>query len=373
MKTFGVGIIGCGWIFTQHAYALHIKENIEVKAVCDIKPDTLKTASKLFHCDEYSDYKEMLKREDIDAIHVLTPHYLHASMVIDAANAGKHVLTEKPMCIKIEDAKAMIEAGKRNNVTIGVISQNRYNGPSLAVRKAIDNGSLGKAISQRILLTFAKPESYYQNSGWRGTWDKEGGALLIDQSIHQLDLGRWFIDDEIISVDATLTNRMHAVIKTEDTAEGLIKYRNGARSVFYATNNLSYDAAPIIETHFENGMALLGFDRAVITYVDGHETIAAENPFEGYDESEFQTFFNMTPFEMAMSTLKGWGVIGSPIIWKNTKSVWGLSHIKQINNFYDSIATGKQPDINAEEAFKTQEMMCAIYESAQTHSTIKLH
>ncbi len=112
MKKFGVGIIGCGAIFGVHAFPLHTIPNVEVKAVCDIKPPAREAASRLFQCDAYEDYHEMLKREDIDVIHVMTPHYLHARMVIDAANAGKHVLCEKPMAINTEDARAEIEAGQ---------------------------------------------------------------------------------------------------------------------------------------------------------------------------------------------------------------------------------------------------------------------
>src|SRR5512133_2762119 len=115
MKKFGVGIIGCGAIFGTHAFPLHTIENVEVKAVCDIKPAARELAAHLFNCDAYEDWHELVTRDDMDVIHVLTPHYLHAPMVIEAANAGKHVLTEKPMSITLEDAKREIEAGKRNN------------------------------------------------------------------------------------------------------------------------------------------------------------------------------------------------------------------------------------------------------------------
>src|SRR4030042_2481688 len=132
MKTFGVAILGCGAIFfSSHAYPLHRLENTEVKAVCDIKPQALEAAKSLFHCDGYSDYRELLKRGDIDAVHILTPHYLRAPMAMAAAKAGKHVLTEKPMSITIEEARAMLEAAKLNGVTLGVIRQNRYNAASV--------------------------------------------------------------------------------------------------------------------------------------------------------------------------------------------------------------------------------------------------
>lgn len=377
MKKFGVGIIGCGAIFGVHAFPLHTIENVEVKAVCDIKPAAREAGSRLFSCDSYEDYHEMLERKDIDVIHVLTPHYLHAPMVIDAANAGKHVLSEKPMAIKLEDARAEIEAGKRNHVTIGVISQNRYNSASVAIKAALDSGSLGKVIGQRIILSWFKPDDYYQRSDWHGTWDKEGGSLIIDQAIHVLDLARWFVDSEIVSVQASIDNRNHPAIETEDTAEGLIKYRNGVQSVFFATNNYTYNSPVMVETHCENGMALMEFDRAVITYRDGKELNVINNPNDTLDETAYQAFFNQSSQQSAMKTLSEWGVFGSPvtipITWKTPRPYWGVTHIKQIQNYYESLAAGVQPDITADETIKTQEMICAIYDSAKTRQTVCLH
>lgn len=370
MKNYRVGIIGCGAIFFMHAYPLHRLENIEIKAVCDIKPVALKSASELFHCDGYEDYKELLKRDDIDVVHILTPHYLHAPMTIDAANAGKHVLTEKPMAISMDQAYAMLEAGKRNNVTIGVISQNRYNAAAKAIKAALNDGSLGKVISQRIILSWAKPAEYYKNSDWRGTWDKEGGALLIDQSIHVMDLARWFIDEEIQSVQATIANRNHPEIDTEDTAEGLITYRNGIKSVFFATNNFGYNAPVLVETQCEHGTALMEFDRAVITYYNGRELKVVNDPMDTINEVDYKNFLNEESSQSAMRILKEWGVVMLPVTWKSPKSYWGVSHIKQIENFYASLAAGKQPDITAEVAIKTQELILAIYQSAKEHRTI---
>jgi UDP-N-acetyl-2-amino-2-deoxyglucuronate dehydrogenase len=368
MKKFGVGV---------HAFPLHTIENVEVKAVCDIKPAAREAAARLFNCDAYEDYQEMLKRDDIDVVHVMTPHYLHAPMVIAAANAGKHVLSEKPMSINVEDALAEIEAGRRNHVTIGVISQNRYNSASVAIKEAIDSGSLGKVVGQRILLAWFKPNEYYLNSEWHGTWDKEGGSLIIDQAIHILDLARWFVNDEIVSVQATIDNRNHPVIETEDTAEGLIKYRNGVQAVFYATNNYTYNSPVMVEIHCEQGTALMEFDRAQITYRDGKELNVINNPNDTLDEAAYQAFFNKTSSQVAFKTLSEWGVFGAPvtipITWKTPRPYWGVTHIKQIQNFYASLAAGVEPDITAEEAFKTMEMICAIYQSAKTRQLVRLN
>jgi predicted dehydrogenase len=292
-------------------------------------------------------------------------------MAIAAAQAGKHVLTEKPMAISMDEARAMIDAARRNGVTLGVISQNRYNAASVAIKRALMDGSLGKVVGQRVVLSWTKPAEYYKRSDWHGTWDKEGGSLMIDQAIHVMDLARWFIDDEIQSVQASIANRDHHEIETEDTAEGLITYRNGVRSVFFATNNFSYNAPVVVETQCENGTALMEFDRAVITYRDGRELTVMNDPSETVDEAEYKSFFNEESSQAAMRTLREWGVIMLPVTWKAPKSYWGVTHGKQIANFYASLAAGTQPDITGEVAIKTQELIMAIYQSAKEHRTIE--
>jgi len=365
MKTYRIGIIGCGAIFIMHAYPLHRLEQTQIVAVCDIKPDALKAASELFHCDGYSDYREMLKRDDIDVVHILTPHYLHAQMAIDAMNAGKHVLTEKPMAIRMDDAREMVETAERNHVTLGVISQNRYNAASVAIKEALENGSLGKVIGQRVMLSWTKPAEYYRRSDWHGTWDKEGGSLMIDQAVHVMDLARWFVNDEIESVQATIANRDHPEIETEDTAEGLITYRNGVKTVFFATNNFTYNAPVVVETQCENGTALMEFDRAVITYKNGHELTVVNDPTATINEGEYKAFFNEESSQVAVRTLKEWGVIMLPVTWKAPRAYWGVTHIKQIENFYESLEAGVQPDINGAESIKSLKLILAIYQSSK--------
>ncbi len=370
-QPYRVGLIGCGAIFFLHAFPLHRLAGTQIKAVCDVKPQALETAKRLFHCDGHSDYRELLQRDDIDVVHVLTPHYLHAPMVIAAADAGKHVLTEKPMAINMDEARAIVAAGQRNGVTIGVISQNRYNAASVAVKEAVASGSLGRVLGQRILLSWTKPAEYYRNSDWHGTWDKEGGSLMIDQAIHVMDLARWIIGDEIASVQATIANRNHPEIETEDTAEGLITYRNGVKSVFFATNNFTYNSPVVVETHCENGTALLEFDKAVITYKNGRELTVVNDPATTLNEADFKAFFNEEPAQQAMRTLKEWGVVMMPVTWKAPRGYWGATHNKQIENFYASLAAGIQPDITAEVAIKTQALICAIYQSSNEKRTIE--
>lgn len=340
MTKYKVGIVGCGNIFPMHAVSVNEVDNAELVAVCDIKEDRAKEKAEEFGVEYYLDYKEMIDTEDLDVVHVCTPHYMHAPIVIYACNAGKDVLTEKPMSIKMENAEAMVQAAKDNNVTLGVIFQNRYNPGSVMIKNALESGSLGKIKSGKLSVTWDRSDEYYTKSDWKGTWDKEGGGVVIDQAIHTMDLMRWFVDDTIDYVEANIGNRAHEIIEVEDSAEGVIKYKNGTVTGFYAINYYTYNAPVEIELHCEKGLVKMVGDNGSVKYNDGREYIAGPNPNESFNYGDVQSY-------------------------------WGVSHSKQINNYYDSLAKGIKPDVTGEEALKTQKMICAIYDSGKSGKRIE--
>jgi predicted dehydrogenase len=250
------------------------------------------------------------------------------------------VLCEKPDSIRLEDTISNIELAKKMGVQYGIIFQCRYNTASKLVKQYIEDGTLGKVISARSVLTWCKPDSYYSLSDWKGTWDKEGGGVIIDQAIHTLDMMRYIINRPVESVDATIANRGHAKIDVEDTAEGVIRFDNGMLANFHAINYYTYDAEVFIEFHCENGVATLVADRADIKLYDGREFHAVQ-PNEDF----------------------GYG---------NVKSYWGVNHCKQINNFYECLASGEKMFIPVESAYETMEMICAIYKSGKTKERVYL-
>lgn len=340
MKKLRAGIVGCGNISPMHYLSVSGLECAEVAAVCDIKEDRAKSKSKELGCPCYTDYKEMIDKADLDVVHVCTPHYLHAPIAIYAANAKKNILTEKPMSIKLSDAEAMIKAAKDNGVTLGVIFQNRYNAGSILIKDTLQSGALGRILSGKAVVTWNRSDDYYGKSDWKGTWDKEGGGVIIDQAIHTLDLMRWFVGSEIEYVDANIGNRAHDKIEVEDTAEGVIKYKNGVVTGFFTINYYTYDAPVEIELHCEKGIVKMVADRAHIKFNDGREFIADNNPNETFNYGN------------------------------GAKGYWGVNHVKQIRNYYQCLLDGKKPDITGEDAIKTQKMICAIYESGKTHKRV---
>ncbi|WJH34594.1 Gfo/Idh/MocA family oxidoreductase [Paenibacillus sp. CC-CFT747] len=343
MKKYKAGIIGCGNIFPMHAASIQLSDIAEVEAVCDVKEDRAKNSAAKYNCNYYTDYEEMLEKADIDVVHICTPHYNHADIAIAAANKGKHVLTEKPMSISIEQAKEMVEACERNGVTLGVIFQNRYNPGSQLIKNAIQDGSLGQILGAKCSVTWKRTDDYYKKSDWKGTWSKEGGGVLIDQAIHTMDLMRWFVGEDIEYVDAQIANRAHEKIEVEDSAEGVIKFTNGVFAGFFAINYYSYDAPVEIEIHGVKGIAKMVADRATITYNDGTEITRDKNPNEVIDYGE------------------------------GVKIYWGVSHSKQIRDYYYSLQAGKAPYIDGREAMKTQEMIAAVYQSGKENKRVYLN
>jgi len=339
---YRVGIIGCGNIFPMHALSLSKIDDVKIVAVCDIDEKKAKREAEDYKCNYYTDYKEMIEKEKLDAVHILTPHYLHPIMSIYALEKGVNVLCEKPMSIKLDDAILMVETAKKKNKTLGVIFQNRYNPSSKTVKEYLENNKLGKIYSMRLILSWFRSQEYYLNSSWRGTWEKEGGGVIINQAIHSFDLLRWFANSDIESICANIYNRMHEKIEVEDTAEGMIKFKSGCIANFWVTNNNTYNAPVEIDMHCENGFVKITADKATICLNSGEVITAQPNEEE----------------------IKMYG--------KNAKSYWGVSHYKQIKNYYESLKNGQKPFIDGEDALKTQEMICSIYNSAKSNKKVYL-
>lgn len=340
MKKFKVAIIGCGNIFPMHAVSVTRCENAELVAVCDNKKDRADAKAKEFGCKAYYDYNEMFDKEEIDVVHLCLPHYLHPIVAIEAMKRGKHVMTEKPMSIDIEDSKRMIDASHEYGVTLACIFQNRYNDCAQLAKRLLDDGTMGKIRSAKCYVTWDRSDSYYGSSDWKGTWDKEGGGVIIDQAIHTLDLMRYLINRPIESVDAMICNRGHAKIDVEDTAEGVIRFEDGLLANFHAINYYTYDADVYCEVHCDNGVIKCIADKGEVRMNDGRVFIA-DPPKEDF----------------------GYG---------NVKSYWGVNHCKQIKNFYDCLESGEKMFIPVESAYETMRMICAIYKSGKEGKRVYL-
>ncbi len=335
MKQLKVGIIGCGIIFPMHAESIKRDKFGVLKAVCDIEPGIAKKAGNKYRVPYYTDYKTMAKMEELDVVHVCTPHYLHKEMSVYCLDAGINVLQEKPMAMSVKEALEITRKAKAVKVKYGVIFQNRYTPAAILSRKTINSGRLGKICSAKLILTWHKPDKYYLKSRWRGTFDKEGGGVIIDQAIHSLDLLRWLFNSEVEYVDASTFNRLHDIVEVEDEAIGVIMFKSGAYISFYTMNHYSYDDDVFMEIHGKNGRIKIIKDSADVYYKTGKAERAAPKSGDYIDY--------------------GNGV----------KDYWGICHSIQINKFYGAILKNKPFEINADEGLKTQWLVNAIYESSR--------
>ena len=228
-----------------------------------------------------------------------------------------------------------MELADQCNLLYGVIFQCRYNTPSQLVKKRIIDGRLGAVKCGRTTLTWYRPDNYYGGSDWKGTWDKEGGGVIIDQAIHSLDLANWFIDSVPVEVQSSLHNRNHEIMVVEDSAEGLIKYENGALLSFYAMNNYLVDEPIEIRLLCENGTVILSYGQATITYNDGTVEIVKNQP------------------QKIVSYTGG-------------KPYWGTQHAVQIHQFYKALCGLEPLEISGREALNIQKIICDIYANNDT-------
>jgi predicted dehydrogenase len=330
VSKFNVAVIGCGAISRTHIDSINKIGMLSLKAVCDTDMKKAVAAAGKYGCKAYKNYKEVLGDKEINAVHILTPHYLHVPMALDALSAGKHVVLEKPVGINPEEIDKLIAAERESRARIGVVLQNRYNPTSQAMKSAIESGAMGKLIAAKGLLMWHRDDGYYLNSGWRGKWGTEGGGLLINQAIHTLDLLR-FLGGEISGLKGHAENAAHEKIEVEDTALATLYYKSGAVASFFGTNNHGTNSRVELEFVFENG-ALRLLDDRLYKVAGGRTKLIAKD-----------------------KTRKG------------KKDYWGTSHTACIKAFYGAVAENRPADITVADAARTNEMVFGIYKSSKTN------
>jgi len=334
MSQLKAAIVGLGAIYPMHAKALNSLE-IPITAVCDSNVSLANKVAEELNAKAFTNVTNMLSEGNFDVLHICLPHYLHAPVSIEAMSGGYHVLTEKPMATTVEDAEKMITAAKNYNVYLGVIFQNRYNPGAILVKETLENGELGAVKGGFIHVTWNRGHDYYANSDWRGKWATEGGGALINQSIHSFDLMNHFLGNPT-SVVASISNRAHPSIEVEDVAEGVITYGDTPVS-FYVNTIHPYNAPVRVEVVCENGKASLVGKEAEITFNDGRKKCTIPN-------KEAQQ--------------------------PGTKNYWGMSHVKQIQDFYASLKNNSLLAIDGEQGLRTQRLVNGIYKSAKTGSKV---
>ncbi len=329
MKTLKSVIIGCGAISHTHINSINGNKLGKIVAVCDKDAEIAKKASAEAGCDKYyTDYKKMLDETEADVVHICTPHFLHAEMAIYALEHGFHVYLEKPCALNPTEAKTIEEASKRTGKKVCVSFQNRLVKTTATAKNISESGKYGKLIGMKGLVTWQRGGAYYTESDWRGNWDTEGGGVLMNQSIHTLDLLHYF-GGEVEKVEGSVALRKNkGDIEVEDTAEATIWFKNGVTAIFYATNCHVVTTPAELELVFEKGSLLIS-DDILYEKIDGRFREVTENT----------------------------GIaIG--------KSVWGSGHIAMISNFYKVICGEEAEYCDISDAYAVLEIIEKIYETS---------
>lgn len=355
-KTYKIAILGCGKVAHLHAKAIHNISNAQLAGVWSRSSKSAEKFATEYQTNSYTDISKLIKEQSIDLAIVCTPHPFHKAPTIEAAQAGAHILVEKPLGSTLEDCDVMISACIEHDVKLGVISQRRWYEPVLRVKQAIDEGKIGKPLFGTINMLGWRGQEYYDADEWRGTWQMEGGGVLVNQAPHQLDILLWLMG-EVDEVYGIWKNLNHPYIEVEDTALAVIKFKNGGIGNVVVSNSTKPGIYGKVHVHGENGasvgvqtdggaMFVAGMSNVLEPPVNDLWTIAGEESVLEHWKQEDEQFFNsIDPTVHYME--------------------------KQIEDFMESIDKNCEPMISGVEGRKTVELFTAIYRSTRDNKPIK--
>lgn len=334
-----VALVGCGRISKNHFDAIARIGALELVGVADVVPERARAAGALNAVPWFTSLGEMLRSVECDIITVATPSGLHPEHGIEAARAGKHVVSEKPMAISLAGADALITACREAGVRLFVVKQNRLNPSIQLLRRAVEKGRFGRIHSANCTVRWSRPQEYYDQAPWRGTWAIDGGAFM-NQASHYVDLVQWLAGpvESVVAITATQERRIEA----EDSGAAVLRFTNGGIGVLDITM-LTYPR------NLEGSITILG-DRGSVkiggTAVNKVETWL----FAEYDDDD--------KLVEAAST--------SP------PNVYGFGHEGYYRNVVSVLRGEAEPGTDGAEGRKSLEIILAVYESARTGRAVRL-
>ena len=344
-------IVGCGKVTDLHAAAFKNLKSSRFTAVCSRSGEKAAEYAARYGVKGYRDVPEMVTKEKIDVVSICTPHPFHRQPTQEALASGAHVLVEKPFASTLEDCDAMLEASRTHDKKIGVICQRRWYPPARRVKEAIDSGKIGTPVFGTVNMLGWRDKDYYDSDPWRGTWPGEGGGVLVNQAPHQLDLLQWYMG-EIEDLYGLWSNLNHPYIEVEDTANAILKFKNGAVGNIIVSNSQKPGIYGKVHVHGENGASAGVQTDGGAMFIAGMSNI----------------------LEPPVNDL--WTIPGEEKMleeWKRQDSEFFLSlenpmeyfHERQIEDFLDSVSEGREPSITGEQGRVTVEIFTAIYRSTR--------
>ncbi len=342
---FGYGIIGCGWVAPAHAWGVRAVEGTgaALVAVSDVDEARARRLAREFGVPHvYADYRDLLRRDDIQAVSVCLPDFLHRDATIAAAEAGKHVLCEKPLAMTLREADEMIEACRRRGVALGLVMNHRYAPDARRTRRAVRAGAFGRILLGNVVHSSALVGDPSAASPWRGRRGRAAGGVLTTQAIHFLDLLLWFLGP-VQAVKAWTARLARDGQDFEDTAVVALRLRSGALAALATTNG-----APIhddftgtrLELHGTQGYVLLEGDRLRLAMTRGGEELP--------------------------------GVEHPPLPEGAERIVFGAGHVYEVADFVTRIRRGDPPPVPGEDGRHLLAVLEAAYVSARDDRVVEI-
>jgi predicted dehydrogenase len=342
-KEYGFGLVGCGVIGPAHADAITRLDNARLVAVCSRNEGPGRAFAEEWNCDYHGNLREMVARDDIFACNILTPSGLHSEHGRVCAEAGKHVICTKPIDVTLGAIDDLIASTDSNGVKLGATHQLRSYPVFKRIKKAIDEGKLGRLLYGNVFLPWYRADEYY-SQGWQGTWDLDGGGALMNQSIHLIDLLVWFMG-EVESVCGFADHLTHD-IETEDLGSAAVRFASGAQGLIQGAT-CTYKGQPArVEIHGTKGNVVVIGEDVSIWEVEGEK--------EEFDPEAGR--------KLTASSDPKAGMLENAIV----------AHMEQIADVISAAEEGREPALNGREARRAVELILGIYESNRNGSVVKL-
>ena len=335
-------LIGCGRVSVNHIAAA-LNCGFEVTALCDVDLKAAQCLVEEFSLKEvriYESYQQMLEKETLDVVSIATPSGIHAEIAVACCEHGVNVLVEKPIALSVADAQRIEKAAKDNGVKATVCFQNRYNKAVAKAMELVKAGALGELYCVNANVLWSRDESYFAQGAWRGTWAQDGGVLM-NQSIHNIDLFRWFAGSEVESVTSMIGNVMHPYIEAEDVAVAIVKFQNGCLGTINCTSNIYRD--DLEETLYIMGSkGTIKLGGKAVNQIEVLDVAGIDNVEELIKENS-----------------------------NDPPSVYGFGHTPLFAGFKRAIEENTEPFIPLREGARSLELVLGIYKSAKEKNSVR--
>ena len=345
----GFGIVGLGVIAHVHAEGIRDTERGEVTACFSRSREKADAFGKKFGCRAYSSYRDFLADPGLDVVCLCTPSGAHLEYALEAAEAGKHLMIEKPLEVTLERCDKIINACERKGVVCAGIFQSRFYDISSIVKGAVDSGRLGKLILADSYTKWFRSQEYYTDEGsWHGSWKLEGGGALMTQAIHSIDLLLWIMG-QVDSIQAFIGTLGRTGIEVEDTAVATLQFKNGALGVVEGTTAI-----------------FPGFDRRIEIYGTRGSIIVVRHQIQAWEFAEERPEDGEIRKKFAYAADKESKAASDPT------AVPSEGHRRQYQDMIEAFEGGRKPLVDGVEARRAVEIVLAIYESARERRIVRL-